>query len=84
MSDLSDPYLPAHVRERLVADDRIGEQDLRVEVIAGVVVITGEVTTEERRHAVSEVAAEVLGDIGMRNQVSVRRAEGPVETEKLS
>ncbi|HEY1278564.1 MAG TPA: BON domain-containing protein [Acidimicrobiales bacterium] len=84
MTDADDPYLAVHVRERLVADDRIGEQDLQTEMMEGTVVITGEVSTEERRQAVSQVAAETLGGTPHRNLVSVAHNDGPVETERLS
>jgi len=84
VTDADDPYLAVHVRERLVADERIGEQDLQTEMVAGTVVITGEVTTEERRQAVSQVAAETLGATPHRNLVSVAHNDGPVETERLS
>ncbi len=84
MSDTADPYLAAHLRERLVADERIGEQDLQTEVVAGTVVITGEVATEERRTAVSQVAKEALGETPHRNLVTVVHNDGPVETERVS
>jgi hypothetical protein len=84
VTDADDPYLAVHVRERLVADERIGEQDLQTELVAGTVVITGEVTTEERRQAVSQVAAESLGGMPHRNLVTVAHNDGPVETERLS
>jgi osmotically-inducible protein OsmY len=76
-------YLADHVRERLVADERVGEQDLHVDVVAGTLVITGAVTTEARRAAVADVAKEVLGDASFRNHVTVVHADGPVETEHL-
>ena len=84
MTDADDPYVAVHVRERLVADERVGEQHLQTEMVAGTVVITGEVSTEERRQAVSQVAAETLGGAAHRNLVTVARNDGPVETERLS
>jgi len=84
MTDAGDLYLAVHVREMLVADDRIGEQDLQTEMVAGTVVITGEVATEERRQAVSQVAAETLAGTPHRNLVTVVHNDGPVETERLS
>jgi hypothetical protein len=84
VSESPDPYLAAHLRERLVADERIGEQDLQTELVAGTVVITGEVATEERRVAVSAVAAETLGATAHQNLVTVARNDGPVETERVS
>jgi hypothetical protein len=84
MSDALDPYIAVHLRERLVTDARIGEQDLQTEIVAGAVVITGEVGTEERRTAVSEVAAEALGDRPHRNLVTVVRSDGAVQREEMS
>jgi hypothetical protein len=84
MTDAPDVYAAAHLRERLVADERVGEQDLQTELVGGTVVITGEVATEERRQAVSQVAAETLGGLEHRNLVTVAHNDGPVETERLS
>jgi hypothetical protein len=84
VSATPDPYLAAHLRERLLADERVGEQDLHTEVVDGTIVITGEVSTEARRMAVSQVAREALGDIAHRNLVTVSHNDGPVETERLS
>ncbi len=77
------PYVAADLRERLVSDPRIGEQDIQVAVVAGRIVISGSVATEARREAISEVAVEVVGP-DHRNLVTVVRADGPVVTEHLS
>jgi Flp pilus assembly secretin CpaC len=82
MSELG-PYAAADLRERLVSDERVGEQDVHVAVVAGRIVITGSVATEARRDAISEVATEVVGR-DHRNLVTVVRADGPVVTEHLS
>jgi hypothetical protein len=84
VSATPDPYVAVHLRERLVADERVGEQDLHTEVVDGTIVITGEVATEARRMAVSQVATETLGGAAHRNLVTVAHNDGPVETERLS
>jgi hypothetical protein len=76
------PYVAADLRERLVSDPRIGEQDIQVAVVAGRLVISGSVATEARRDAISEVAVEVVGP-DHRNLVTVVRVDGPVVTEHL-
>ena len=84
MTAAPDPYLAAHLREQLLSDERVGEQDLQTEVVDDTIVITGEVATEARRMAVSQVAAEALGGTAHRNLVTVAHNDGPVEAERLS
>ena len=81
--DIADAYVPGHLLQTLVSDERVGEQDLQVEVVGHRIVITGTVASEERRRAVETVAREQLPGWDVRNQVDVVHRQGPVEREEL-
>lgn len=82
--DPPDAYLIGHLQEALATDPRVAEQGLDVHVAGGTVVITGQVATTERRNAVSVVAAELLPDHRLRNQVVVTPLDPPAAAEELS
>lgn len=79
-----DPYVPGHLLEALASDERVGEQDLRVDVVGHRVLISGTVASEERRAAVEVVAREFLPGWDVRNLVDVVQRSGPVEREELA
>ena len=81
--DAFDAYVPGHLLEALASDERVGEQDLRVDVVGHRILITGTVASEERRAAVEVVAREFLPDWDVRSQVDVVHRGGPVEREDL-
>lgn len=58
-SDGEERYLPAHLHEALLADGRVGEQDLVVWADERCIHIDGTVATAARRDAVTEVVAEL-------------------------
>lgn len=65
------PYLGEQIRERLLRDPRIGELDLHVSVDGRSVIVTGHVSTDDRRRAVSEALDEFLPDHDVRNETTV-------------
>ena len=71
MTDADDPYLAVHVRERLVADERVGEQDLRVHADAHCIHVSGTVSTAARREAVVTVVGELAPGWEICNEVEV-------------
>lgn len=79
-----DAYVPGHLLEALINDERVGEHDLQVDVAGHRVVISGTVGSDERRRAVGEVAKEQLPGWEIRNLVDVVHRDGPVEREELS
>jgi hypothetical protein len=81
--EIADAYVPGHLLETLLADERVCEQDLQVEVVGHRIVITGTVGSEERRQAVELVAREQLPGWDVRNHVDVVHRSGPVEREEL-
>ena len=53
-------YFPEHIREQLIHDPRVAEQDLKVEVHEDRVVLGGNVTTAEIRDLITQVAGELV------------------------
>ena len=57
-------YLVAHVRDALLADERLSEQGVEVAVVSGRIVLRGELATPERRDAALAVARAVVSGLG--------------------
>ena len=77
-------YVVAHVREALARDGRVNELNVDVTVAGRRVFLTGEVATEERRRAISEVVGELLPDYEVHNETSVPAVGEPGEAEQLT
>ena len=71
MSTDESEYVAAHVQEALARDPRVNEPELGVTVVKGRVVINGNVPTDERRRAVTEVVHECCPDLGVENRTTV-------------
>ena len=74
-------YVEGHLEEALT---QTGETDVHVRVAPGQVVITGNVTTELRRDAITAIATELVTDLTVRNEVVVLHPEEPMVEEHLS
>jgi osmotically-inducible protein OsmY len=83
MSAEESDYLLARVREALSTDDRTNELGIEVTVAGGKVHLSGTVPTAQRRDAIGVVAAEVLGDQPVINDVTVPDLPEPVSAEEL-
>jgi osmotically-inducible protein OsmY len=77
-------YVVAHVREALARDKRANELNVDVTVTGKRVFLTGEVATDERRRAITEVVRELLPDYDVHNETSVAHVAEPAEPEELS
>ena len=77
-------YAVQRLREALATDARVAEMGVQVRTVAGKVFLTGQVPTEERRHAVGEVAAEVLPDYEVHNDTVVTAVAGEPRVEQIS
>jgi Flp pilus assembly secretin CpaC len=55
----------------LAADPRVSDLSLQVHIVAEHVFVTGQVATPERVEAVSEIAARVLPDHVVHNELSL-------------
>ena len=64
-------YLPEHLHEALLADGRVGEQDLSVRADEHCIHVTGTVSTPARRAAIEIVIAELAPGWDLCNEVDV-------------
>jgi hypothetical protein len=73
MADLHEPehYAGERLRDALAADPRVSDLSVQVHIVAGNVFVTGQVPTPERIDAVSEIAARVLPDYVLHNDLGV-------------
>jgi hypothetical protein len=77
-------YVVAHVREALARDGRVNELNVDVTVAGRGVFLTGEVATEERRRAITDVVRELIPEYEIHNETSVALVAEPGEPEHLS
>lgn len=71
MTDEPRPYREESLRQALATDPRVMEQELDVSIAGNRVVISGTITTEDRRAAVSDVARERFPDLEVHNRTVV-------------
>ena len=64
-------YLVGKLEEALAVDDRVNALDIRINIANGRVHLSGEVSTEERRAAIQQIAEEVLPQLDVRNDITV-------------
>ena len=77
-----DDYIVGHVRDALATDPRAGVLDVQATVVAGRVVLTGTVASEERGAAVAQVAGEAAG-LPVLNELTVLDGRAPGAQEEL-
>ncbi len=73
MSESREPehYAGERLRDALAADPRVSDLSLQVHIVARNVFVTGQVPTQERLDAVSEIAVAVLPDYVVHNDLGV-------------
>lgn len=72
------PYLAEQIRDALLRHPDVGELDVHVVVDGDRVVVTGHVSTVDRRDAITRVLAEELPGHDVRNETTVAEyPEGP-------
>lgn len=77
-------YLVQRARERLALDPRTSELEVRVSVAGHKVFLHGSVTTDERRHAITDVVTESLPGYEVHNQMTLLDLTPAGEAEELS
>ena len=80
---MAEEYIAQRLCDAFAHDRRVAELGLAVTIESGVVYISGEVTTEERRHAIATVAGELLPGHEIRNEVRVSAYRHPESMEHL-
>jgi osmotically-inducible protein OsmY len=84
MSARRDEYLPEAIREKLIHDPRVAEQDLRVQVREHRVLLGGNVASPELKQRITDVARELLPDYEVVNETNVVSATEPDGEEPVS
>ncbi len=84
MSEPRADYLPEAIREKLIHDPRVAEQDLRVEVQAHRVMLGGNVASPQLKEQITEVAKQLLPDYEVVNETTVVSASEPDSEEPVS
>ena len=79
----SEPYAGERLREALAADPQVSDLSLQVATVAGNVFVTGQVATQERIDAVSEIAARVLPDHVVHNDLTLITLSDTPAVEQL-
>lgn len=77
-------YLAERVHQAVTTDPRTNEQGVQVRVTDDELFLTGEVASAERRDAVAEVAAEVVPDRRIHNDVRVVRLDHEHTPERIA
>jgi osmotically-inducible protein OsmY len=77
-------YLPEAIREKLIHDPRVAEQDLRVEVEEHRVMLGGNVASPQLKQRITEVATELLPGYEVVNETTVVSAAEPDGEESVS
>ena len=77
-------YLVGKLQEALAIDERVGAQDIKINIANGRIHLTGEVPTEDRRAAVEALAREMMPDLEVRNDVSVLEVADAGKPEDVS
>lgn len=76
-------YILEKVREALVEDPRVSELGLEVKLAGEKLYLTGSVSTDQRRSAISQVAGEVCPGYEVHNETMVTPISEPTEAEPL-
>ena len=84
MSEREEHYLPEHLHEALLADERVGEQALDVWADEQCIHIAGSVATVERRDAIVVVVNELAPGWDVCNDVEVVSVDRPPDVEDVT
>ncbi|MFC4060634.1 BON domain-containing protein [Planomonospora corallina] len=76
-------YVAARVQQALAEDERTTELGIRVDVRGEQLFLRGQVTSEERRELIADVAGEVVPGLAIRNELTVADVREPEGEEKL-
>ena len=84
MDERQTPYEAEHIRDALIHDGRVNELDVHVRLVNETLVITGNVASEQRRDAITEVVGELAPGVPLRNDVNVTDLSAPSGQEVVS
>jgi osmotically-inducible protein OsmY len=78
-----DDYLTEDLRDRLIHDPRVYEQDLTIRLDQRKLTVGGNVSTAKRRQAITDVARELLPGYEITNETTVVPSSEPEAEERL-
>ncbi|GAA3425271.1 BON domain-containing protein [Streptosporangium sandarakinum] len=76
-------YVAARVQSALAEDERTHELGIRVVVRGDQIFLHGQVSCDERRSLIADVAGEAAPGLTVRNEIAVMDVREPGEREKL-
>ncbi|GAA3164816.1 hypothetical protein GCM10010466_64650 [Planomonospora alba] len=76
-------YVAARVQQALAEDERTTELGIRVDVRGEQLFLRGQVSCEERRTLIADVAEEAAPGLAIRNELTVSDVRVPEGEEKL-
>ncbi|MEU6738246.1 BON domain-containing protein [Streptosporangium sandarakinum] len=76
-------YVAARVQSALAEDERTHELGIRVVVRGDQIFLHGQVSCDERRALIADVAGEAAPGLTVRNEIAVMDVREPGEREKL-
>ncbi|MEU9832101.1 BON domain-containing protein [Streptosporangium sp. NPDC048047] len=76
-------YVAARVQSALAEDERTHELGIRVVVRGDQLFLHGQVSCDERRGLIADVAGEAAPGLTVRNEIAVMDVRGPGEREEL-
>lgn len=82
--DTAPEYVAEQIRQAIATDPRTVEQGMDVRVVGSEVLVTGSVSSEERRAAIGQVAGEVAPGLVVRNDVVVVPPADHHHTERVT
>jgi BON domain len=77
-------YVIERVHRALAEDPRVGELDVDVTLAGGRVFLMGDVPTQERKNAISDVVGELLPDHEVCNETSVATLAPAGDPEEIA
>jgi osmotically-inducible protein OsmY len=76
-------YVAARIQRALAEDERTNELGIRVDVRGDQVFLRGQVSCDERRHGIEDVAREAAPGLTVHNEVQLLEVRDPGEEEHL-
>lgn len=76
-------YTVAHVRRALAEDTRTCELGIHVTIRGQIIILDGEVESDQRRQMIDTVVHELLPQLRIHNDVRIARITAPVDHETL-
>ena len=77
-------YVAERIRHALAEDERVGELDVQVRIAGSKVFLNGNVFTDERRDAITEIVSNLLPEHQVHNETYVPHVPESDDLERLS